>query len=453
MTRLQALLLALCAVLAGCGGGSSSSSSPTPTPTPAPAITSVTVACPNPTLAEGLTEPCSATVQGTGNFSSAVNWSASAGTVSSAGLFTAPNSAGQVSVTATSAADSTKSGSAPVTVTAPQKSGFTFKGITLVSWSTGEFSGGTAKTSEDALASTGATWAGVLVTQYMPTKTSTAIAPVSGQTPSDTDVIAAITELHAQGVKVMLKPHVDVSDGTWRGQIVPTDTNAWFASFTTFITHYAQLAQSHGVEMLCFGTEYATMSGSGNLAAWNNVIAAIRSAASGGGGYTGLLAYAANATYSTDEFSSVSFWGNSSLDVIGLDAYFPLTNHADPTLAQLVAAWSSNAGGENVVQDVLNFAAAHSPKPVIFTEIGYRSVAGTNTAPYQFTTGGGVTNTDDETEQQNCYEAMYQVWSQHTAQMKGNFWWSWPVPAPIVATDTDYTPWNKPVQRVLQNWQ
>ncbi len=423
---------------------------PTPIPTPTPTITSVTATCPDATPTEGSTEQCTATVEGAGSFSTAVNWSATAGTISATGMFQAPSATGPVTITATSAEDSTKSGTAAVTVIAANKSGFTYNGLTLVSWSTGEYSGGSAKTSEDALAATGASWAGVLVTQYMANKTSTTIAPQSGSTPSDADVIAAITELHAKGVKVMLKPHVDSLDGTWRGAIVPSNTAAWFASFTTFITHYAQLAQSNGVEMLCFGTEYASMSGSANKTAWESVIAAIRSAS--GGGYTGLLAYASNATSATDEFTSVSFW--DQVDVMGLDAYFPLTNHADPTLAQLVAAWSSNLWGENIVQDVSNFAAAHPGKPLIFTEIGYMSASGTNIEPWQFTPDGKVTGIVDDTEQQNCYEAMYEVWSKQTAVMKGNFWWSWPVAAPDVATDTNYTPWLKPSQTVeLDTWQ
>jgi hypothetical protein len=403
----------------------------------------VTASCPNPTLAQGGNEQCTATVEGTGNFSTAVNWSASAGGISGTGVFTAPDAPGSVTITATSAVDSTKSGTALVTVTSQRYSGFTYQGITLVSWSTGEYSEGTAKISEDALASTGSNWAGVVVTQYMATGTSNTIAPVSGSTPSDADVIAAITEFHAKGVKVMLKPHVDTEDNTWRGAIHPTDVNAWFASFTTFITHYAQLAQAQSVEMLCFGTEYATMSGSANQTAWNNVIAGIRSA-----GYTGLLAYAANATYAGDEFTTVSFWDNPQLDVMGLDAYFPLTDHADPTLAQLTAAWSSNRYGENIVQNVLNFAAAHPAKPVIFTEIGYMSTAGTNTAPYDYSLPGGL----DQQEQANCYEALYEVWSQHSTVMHGNFWWAWEVPEPP-PTDTGYYPWGKLAQTVLQTWQ
>jgi len=81
-----------------------------------PTITSVAVTCNRSSLATGTTSQCDATVQGTGSYSSAVAWSASAGAIDSSGLFTAPASAGTVSVTATSTQDTTKSGAAVLAV-------------------------------------------------------------------------------------------------------------------------------------------------------------------------------------------------------------------------------------------------------------------------------------------------------------------------------------------------
>lgn len=320
-----------------------------------------------------------------------------------------------------------------------QNSGFAYKGITHVSWSNVEYSTMEGTASQDALAATGANWAGVLATWYMPMFTSTTIAPAS-YTPSDNDVIAAIAELHAKGLKVMLKPHVDVQDGTWRGAIAPTDMNAWFRSFDNFILHYATIAAANNVEMLCFGTEYKSMSGSANLADWTSTISQIR------GVYSGKLVYAANAAGVGDEYTSVSFW--DLVDVIGLDAYVSLTDHADPSLSELTAAWSMNWRGENVLAAFKNFAASYPNQPVIFTEIGYRSAAGANINPWDYQTSAPV----DDSEQQNCYEAMYEVWSRTTA-IKGNFWWDWPVPQPVPATDTDYSTWMKPAESVLQNWK
>ena len=100
-------------LLAACGGGSSSST---------PTITLVGASC-NPTSIVSLaTSQCTASVSGTGSFSSTVFWTASGGGTISAtsGLFTAatvPYST-QVSITATSTQDSSKTGTTTITVAA-----------------------------------------------------------------------------------------------------------------------------------------------------------------------------------------------------------------------------------------------------------------------------------------------------------------------------------------------
>ncbi|MFZ0859487.1 MAG: alkaline phosphatase family protein [Candidatus Sulfotelmatobacter sp.] len=81
-----------------------------------PTITAVAVTCTPSTIAVSATSQCTATVQGTGAYSSAVLWSASKGSINASGLFTAPASPGTVTVTATNSQDTTKSGTATVTV-------------------------------------------------------------------------------------------------------------------------------------------------------------------------------------------------------------------------------------------------------------------------------------------------------------------------------------------------
>ncbi|HEY1766820.1 MAG TPA: alkaline phosphatase family protein [Terracidiphilus sp.] len=103
--------------MAGCGGGVSGSQTAAPPSTPpSSSITSVAAVCAPATVAPGATAECSATVQGTGSFSSAVTWTASAGTVSASGLFTAPASSGNVTVTATSMQETSMTGQANVAV-------------------------------------------------------------------------------------------------------------------------------------------------------------------------------------------------------------------------------------------------------------------------------------------------------------------------------------------------
>ncbi len=427
--------MVIAAALIACGGGGGGS---TPPPPPSFTITGVTISCPEATLAQGLVEQCTASVQGTGDYNKTVTWQASGGTIS-AGLFTAPRSSGNVTITAKAAGDSTKSATATVNVTTPRKANLDYLGINHVSWSTDEYLQSAAATSENALAATGANYAGVLVTQYVATKTSTTIFPTQ-LTPSDAALTTAIQQLHSQGVKVMLKPHIDPQDGSWRGEFAPTDVNAWFAAYRGFILHYAELAQMTGADMLCIGTEFKTLTVSAYRTKWIDIITAIR------GVYTGKLTYAANATAAGDEFTSVSFW--DQLDALGLDGYFPLTSKNDPTISELLGAWKSNVYGQDIVSLVTNFASAYPTKPVIFTEIGYRSATGANKAPWDWSTS----STPDNLEQQNCYEAMLQTWTAPSSPVRGYFWWAWPVQAPG-ANDTDYNPRNKPAQTVLENWQ
>lgn len=83
---------------------------------PASTITSVVVSPAAPTV-NGLTStPFSATVSGTGSYTSAVTWSANGGSITAGGVWTAPNSGGPYTLTATSVQDPTKSGTATVTV-------------------------------------------------------------------------------------------------------------------------------------------------------------------------------------------------------------------------------------------------------------------------------------------------------------------------------------------------
>ena len=81
------------------------------------AISSVAPTCSPSTIDTGATSQCTASVKGTGSFSTAVTWSVTGGgTISTTGLYTAPSSAATATVTATSTQDATKSGDASITV-------------------------------------------------------------------------------------------------------------------------------------------------------------------------------------------------------------------------------------------------------------------------------------------------------------------------------------------------
>ena len=92
------------------------SASATVTVQTSPVPVGISISPTRASLPTGGSQQFTATVTSTSNTS--VTWAASGGTVSSKGLYTAPSSAGTYTVTATSVADTTKSASATVTVSA-----------------------------------------------------------------------------------------------------------------------------------------------------------------------------------------------------------------------------------------------------------------------------------------------------------------------------------------------
>jgi hypothetical protein len=119
MKRFLPLIVLTAMIWAGCGGNNS---------TPAAAGVAITISPTTASVAGGATQAFTATV--TGSTNTAVTWQVNGenggdtiiGTVSSTGVYTAPNvlpSTTSVTVTATSQADTTKVASAVVTLTAP----------------------------------------------------------------------------------------------------------------------------------------------------------------------------------------------------------------------------------------------------------------------------------------------------------------------------------------------
>jgi hypothetical protein len=306
------------------------------------------------------------------------------------------------------------------------------KGISYASWWPGLYSDPDADLALANLADTGANWISLIVTQYQDTLTSTIIYPTPG-TPTDADLIHVITQAHSLGLKVMLKPHVDIASdpNLWRSYIgqgfTETEWNAWFASYQDFINHYAQLAQIYGVEQFCVGTELGVSQS--RATDWREVIAGVRS------NYNGPLTYAAN---HGDE-TSISWW--DAVDYIGVDAYYALASENDPTVAELKAAWQPHISTLETLASTWN-------KPIIFTEIGYRSQDGASQHPWDAQISGTV----DLQEQADAYQATFEsVFDQ--SWFAGMYWWAWETDlfqgGPC---DDDYTPYDKPAEDVLRAW-
>ena len=205
-------------------------------------------------------------------------------------------------------------------------------------------------------------------------------------------------------MQVVIKPHVDIRDGTFRGDIAPASRSLWWHDYRIMLHHYAELAQQEGAAMLEVGTELTSMSSDEQQ--WRALIADVRAR------FAGELTFAANWI---DGARGVKFW--DALDVIGIDAYMPLvTDDPDPSVARLARAWKDRG----YVAQLEELSRRHR-RPVLFTELGYRSRLRTAAAPWDWSTAGGNIA---QGPQARAYEAAFEVFAGRP-WFDGIYWWDW----------------------------
>ena len=280
--------------------------------------------------------------------------------------------------------------------------------------------------------STGVDWVAINVIWYQENLTTTHIYPnMSAYSPTNESLVHAIERCHELEMKVMLKPMIDCENGSWRGDITPIP--GWFENYTYFISFFAELAEQHNVEMFCIGCELKNTAS--DEQSWRNVIESVEAK------YAGPITYAS--TWGMYEW--IEWW--DALDYIGINAWFNLTQQYDPTLLELKQACTSHLEEIETWWLDLNETVQ---KPVIFTEIGYQSVNGTNREPWNYWLM--YSNNLDLQEQTECYEAVFQsVWNKNW--LNGMYWWYWQTnPDAGGSNNTDYTPQNKPAQGVIAHW-
>lgn len=251
----------------------------------------------------------------------------------------------------------------------------------------------------------------------------------------------AIDDIQGLGMKVFLKPMLDVQDGTWRANILPTDANTWFSNYTNFIGMFADLAQAKGVELFSVGTELNRMEAPENTQRWIDLVADVRSR------YDGAVTYAANWNDGSigGGYDILPWW--NQVDYVGIDAYFPVTGSTNPSLAQMQAAWEARADQIDTWRQTQGLGDKH----VIFTEAGLPSYDGANVTPFALLADSPNPSAPaDELEQANGYEALLSVMSQRD-WWDGAFWWNWET-NPNTGSTTSFTPQSKLAQDVLAEY-
>ncbi len=319
------------------------------------------------------------------------------------------------------------------------------KGFVMIGYAANPYNPANVPAALAKLHDTGANIVALAPIWFMTDPNATTMAPVPARgTPSDDSLVAAIQEAHRQGLRVMLRPYIDLVDGSWRAQITPSNPSAWFANYQAFLDHYLDIANSQGVEEFTVGVELISMTQPQYANQWRALIAHVRSR------YNGTLTYSANWGKHTDnEYKQITWW--DALDYIGLSAYFPLSLNNVPSADALVQGWTHYTDQVGQTYDWVSEIKATADqyhKPVVFTEIGFGSYAN-SPARWDET---AETNQLSLATQEHAVAATLQVWSQQP-WFHGVFWWHWePYVGAGGAQDPTDTLNNKPAVATITQW-
>jgi hypothetical protein len=318
------------------------------------------------------------------------------------------------------------------------RTGIPHRGFNFTAWGADEYAGSPAHDSLRRLAATGANAVAIIPTWYQRSRRATRIQPDADLSPTDQSIAVTVARARELSLRVFLRPIVDTEDGAPRASIEPRSVSAWFRSYRGFIYHYARLAERLDVDMLSVGLEYRSLDGPARTPDWRRVIRGVRAR------FHGRLTYGANGP---DAWTRIGFW--DALDVIGIDAYFPLSSGPIPREREIVRRWSRFSDRFGATHRYLREMAAlarRRRKPIVLTELGYPSAAHALSSPWA--TGGRFSGE----AQRRAFRAAFRALSGRR-WFRGVYIWDWSVdPLAGGRGDTGHTPQGKPAERVIRKW-
>jgi len=203
------------------------------------------------------------------------------------------------------------------------------------------------------------------------------------------DIVYAIRQARERGLRVMVVPHLWVESGDWRALINPPDDEAWARwaeSYGRFVMTWAEVAAEGGADLFSVGVELRSWVTTRRASSFVDIIHDVR------GVYSGLLTYSAN----WDDADHTLVFGE--LDLIGVNAFYPLTQREGATAAELLY------GGQQVALGMERLARDWE-RPIVLTEIGYTNRRDPALRPWEWPESLADV-TLDQTAQANAYRAI-----------------------------------------------
>jgi hypothetical protein len=237
----------------------------------------------------------------------------------------------------------------------------------------------------EEVASLGANWTSITPYATMISRDDVEVIPYFEYPPGELEqrIRTTVRQAHELGLKVLLIPHIYPWDWSWRGELNPgggargteEGWDSWFASYRRYLLYWADVAREEGVEMISLGVEFKT-------ASWRFRDRFALLAEEVRERYAGLIVYSAN----WDEVDEVGFWDR--VDVIGLNAFYPLSHLEEPDPADMVRNAEAFA-------DRLELLARVHGKPVMFTEVGFKALTDSYREPWVWPEDLGDVAADD----------------------------------------------------------
>lgn len=269
---------------------------------------------------------------------------------------------------------------------------------------------------------------------FMQNGTQVSAIPVIKRAGMENEESIITSSEHAQNLnlQVVLKPQIWLGNNQWPGEIEMNSEKEWkqfFKHYRHWIFHHAILAEIYNWEVLCIGTEMVKTTLK-RKKDWINLVEDIRKI------YGGQLTYAANWG---EEFENTEIW--STLDFIGINCYYPLSQQDEASDEELEAAF-----GE--VMKKIERVHRKYKKPVVFTEIGFPSLY----APWKKPHEDWGDFEENQKHQERCYEIVFKC-IKNKQWCNGILWWKYP-------SDTEYeprrktgfTPHNKLAEHTVEKW-
>lgn len=238
---------------------------------------------------------------------------------------------------------------------------------------------------------------------------------------------------------LVIKPQIWIRGG-WSAEVgfaVEEDWDTWEARYREFAIFYARLSAELDTPFFVVGTELARAARE-REAFWRALIAEIRTV------YDGDLTYAAN-WY--DDAEHVPFW--DALDLVGVQAYYPLSEADAPSLATLRAGWQPH-------EATLRALHERTGKPILFTELGYRDIDHAAARPWEWPSTARALLPDalkpkhqaNQALQARLYTAFFQeVWPE--PWLAGALLWKFHPPSDRARVG-GFTPQSKPAEAVIR---